>query len=156
MNDTTKPLANPAHEREWQAQERAVHAERAHAAANADDARSREYRLIARALSEAPADTLPEDFAASVAQRALADPRAPVSAVEPFTSPFERRLLQLLIAVFGVAIGAVVVFLGGETLQSISSSILAMSAYAKNPWVLALAACLALSAGGQLWRPREH
>ena len=101
MNDTTKPLANPAHEREWQAQERAVHAERTHAAANADDARSREYRLIARALSEAPADALPEDFAASVARQALAEQRMPAS--EPFTSPFERHLLQLLVAVFGVA-----------------------------------------------------
>jgi|GEM_PF-1002373 hypothetical protein len=156
MNDTTKPLPNPAHEGEWQAQERAVLAERTHAAADADDARSREYRLIARALSEAPADTLPEDFATSVAQRALANQRAAMSDVESFTSPFERRLLQLLVAVFGVAIGAVVVFLGGETLQSIGSSVLAMSAYAQNPWVLALAACLALSAGGQLWRPRER
>lgn len=156
MNDTTKPLANPSHEREWQAQERAVHAERTHAAANADDARLREYRLIARALSEAPADALPEDFAASVARQALAEQRTQASDAEPFTSPFERRLLQLLVAVFGVAIGAVVVSMGGETLQSISSGILAISAYAHNSWVLALAACLALSASGQLWRPRRR
>ena len=156
MNDTTRPFTDPAHEREWQTQERALRAERMRASVDADDARSREYRLIARALSEPPAQSLPDDFAAMVAQQARAESRAAASAAEPFTSPFERRLLELLVAVFGVAIGAVIAAFGGDTLSSIGGGVQSLSIYAKNPWVLALAACVALSASGQLWQRRLH
>lgn len=154
MNDTTKPFANPAHEREWQAQERAVQAERAHERADADDARTREYRLVVRALGEMPAESLPADFAASVAWRVRTEPHTAPAAAEPFTSPFERRLLQVLIGAFGIALGAVLASLGSDALQSILSGVLAVGTYAKNAWLLAFAACLTLSAGMQFWHPR--
>lgn len=154
MNGPTKPFAHPANEREWQVQERAAQAERTHANAGADDARTREYRLLARMLGEAPVESLPVDFAASVAQRVRAESRATPSDAELFASPFERHLLQVLVAAFGIALGAVIASLSGDTLQSIGAGALAVGAYATNPWVLALATCLALSAGMQLWHPR--
>lgn len=158
MNDQTKPFDDPARESEWLAQERARQAERSRNATREDDARVRQYRLIARALGAAPANPLPADFAASVARRALGQRRSTSGlAADPLASPFERRLLQILVAVFGLAIGiAAALFGGDDAVRAVGRGALHMSAYAKNSWLLALAGCLAFSAIMQFWRPHRH
>jgi hypothetical protein len=161
MNNTTNsfddpPFKNPAREREWQAQERAQLAERNGSQAQDGDARIRQYRLISRALREAPAAALPPDFAASLAQRAQAPHAEPFTA-EPFVSPFERRLLQILVALFGIVTGVcAAAYAGADAFHAISHGAMQASTYAKNSWLLALLACLVLSAGMQFWHPRRH
>jgi len=63
-------------EREWQAQERALRAERLGLDPHGDDARVRRYRLLAKALREPPATSLPADFASQVAAQAARSGRA--------------------------------------------------------------------------------
>jgi hypothetical protein len=79
MNHDIPPFDDPASEREWQAQERAMRAERLGLDANRDDARVLRYRLITRALRQPPVEALPADFAQQVASlatrtRKLAEP----------------------------------------------------------------------------------
>ncbi len=153
-----RPLENPQSEREWQAQECALQAERAGRPARDGDARTRQYRLIARALGETPAAGLPPDFAATVVRRVQAQRRYRGSLdPEPFAAPFERRLLQALIALFGVAIGiCAAVYGGADVLRALGDGAAQLRAYARNSWLLAFAACLALPAAMQLWQPRRR
>lgn len=154
-NSSDEPsFADPAREREWQAQERALEAERAGTEPN-DDARVRQYRLIARALREAPDAALPADFAASVARRARI--RQHHSSERLFASALERRLLQVSIALFGILIGAcAATYAGADVLHALNRSVARAGAYTGNSWLLALAACLVLSAGMQIWQPRRR
>ena len=57
------PPFDDAHEREWQAQEHALQAERLGLDPAGDNARVRRYRLLARALRQPLPETLPGDFA---------------------------------------------------------------------------------------------
>ena len=159
MNNTTNSsnepsFADAAREREWQAQERALQAERAGIEPN-NDARMGQYRLIARALREAPDAALPANFAASVARRARIQQGHPSDPL--FTSALERRLLQVSIALFGILIGAcAATYAGADVLHALDRTVARAGAYTGNSWLLALAACVALSAGMQIWQPRRR
>lgn len=72
MNTPNDPRFLEAAEREWALQEEALRRERLRAPAEQEDARTAEYRLIARALRHPPMEALPADFAAQVAARAQA------------------------------------------------------------------------------------
>src|SRR6185503_17201786 len=70
MNHDLPPFDDPAREREWLAQERALDAERRGLAPAGDNARVRRYRLLARALREPMPVALPADFARRMAAQA--------------------------------------------------------------------------------------
>ena len=67
-------------ELEWHAQEKALRRERLgnEGEPEADAARDRQYRLIARLLADPPLDPIPPDFARLTAEAALARQRSPV------------------------------------------------------------------------------
>ena len=74
MNHDLPPFDDAAREREWQAQEHALRAERLGLDPAAGDARVRRYRLLARALREPMPDALPADFAQRMAAQVAAAP----------------------------------------------------------------------------------
>ncbi len=151
-----RPFADPARESEWQAQEQALRAEREHADGTHDDARQRSYRAIARALREPLSDALPADFATRVAQQAAA--RAQESADAKFATPFERVAIGLAIAFFGLAIGAALALSASTVLQPIGEALRQIMLRGSNSWLIALAACLAVSSALQRWNrgPSKH
>ncbi|MGA0586438.1 hypothetical protein ACO2Q2_04785 [Dyella sp. KRB-257] len=134
---------HPAAEREWQAQERAVHAARTGEPA-ADDARTRAYRQIDAALRADDAIGLPADFADQLATKAGP---VPTAAIAPETG-FEKQLTCLLLAALVIA-GLVFAVLEGGSWFSADP---AAWSVAGNPWVLALLACLGASQGAELLR----
>ncbi|WP_158880403.1 hypothetical protein [Rhodanobacter sp. L36] len=68
MNDEpVQPFDDAAREREWLAQETAMRRERLHLDPHHDDARTQRYRMLARALRQAPEENLPPDFARQLA-----------------------------------------------------------------------------------------
>ena len=138
-----RPFDHPALEDEWQAQERALRAEREHADNAHDDARLRSYRAIARALREPLPDALPADFAAQVAQRAARQTQD--SADLMFATPFERFAIGLMIALFGLAIGTAVALSASTALQPVGDAVRQAVTWGSNPWLVALAVCLATS-----------
>jgi hypothetical protein len=137
-NDDLPTFADPAHEREWLAQEHAMRGERLHLDPGADDARTQRYRLLARVLREPQPDGLPTDFAQKLASQVAA---APANVVD---SRFER----VLTASLGIALllAAVVVSLlyGGSWLSAISTSVPTPPPGASR-WLLAFGACVGLS-----------
>jgi len=149
-----RPFDAAAREREWQAQEQALREERL-GLAPGDDARVSRYRVLARALREPLQGTLQADFASRISLQVEA--RSPVnrrSDVEPFTDAFERNLLRVLIAFFGLAIGIATALYGGESFEPVADAVLRAGATLKNPWLLAFTACLVLSGG--LQRVQRH
>ncbi len=119
-------------EREWQAQEQALRDERLGIATSGSDAPDAHYRMIARALSEPPADGLPRNFAQDVARLAMAQAK-PANA----DARFELTLLNLLGIVL-VASGVVVLAMyGRDAFAGVDARIV--------QWGAALAACVALS-----------
>ncbi len=125
-------------QREWDAQESALRAERA--GGRSRDAGVAEYRLIARALRTPPLDALPSDFAARTAARALREPRTANETVEVW---LERGLVALLL------LGGVVALLAyRDALPALSFSVPAGAASGIQSvlsWSLAVAACVGLS-----------
>jgi hypothetical protein len=140
---------DPALEREWQAQEQALRAEREQANGLHDDARLRSYRAIARALREPLPQALPADFAVQMARRVEA--QAQESADASFATPFERIALGAMIALFGIAIGIAIAVSASTALQPIGDAIRQIVTWSANPWLVALGACLAVSSAGQRW-----
>lgn len=136
---------NPAAEREWQAQERAMHATRTGEPA-ADDARNRTYRQIDAALRTDDAIALPADFAERLA--AKAGP-VPTAATAPETG-FEKQLTRLLLAALVIAGLVVAALKGGSWFHTDPAA----WSVAGNPWVLALLACLGASQGAE-WLRRK-
>lgn len=136
---------DPAAEREWQAQEAAMHAARA-GEPTTDDARSRTYRQIDAALRADDAITLPADFAEQLA--AKAGP-VPTAATAPETG-LEKQLTRLLLAALVIAGLVVAVLEGGSWFQADPAA----WSVAGNPWVLALLVCLGASQGAELLRRR--
>jgi hypothetical protein len=135
--------------REWEAQERATHAERT-ATSSSDDSADLQYRLIARALRNPPLAPLPSDFAASTAARAT--PRAQVPG-EQLEMWLERGLVVLLL----VAGAAAVVFYNGDWLRELSFEVperAASGIQALASWSVAIAACVGLSSA--LASPRKR
>ena len=139
-----RPFDQPALEDEWLAQERALRAEREHADGAHDDARLHSYRTIARALHEPLPHALPADFVAQVAQRVAAT-QIPQSAQTPFAAPFERIVIGLMIALFGLAIGTAVALSAATVLQPLGDTVRQAVVWGSNPWLMALAVCLATS-----------
>jgi hypothetical protein len=139
MIPTLPPFDDDAREREWQAQERALQAERRGDPAG-DDPRQQRYRLLARALRQPPAATLPADFAARVA--AQVEPAA--TAPAPAGGRFESVLLAALVGAFAVAAIVVLVRYGPAWLPTFRTLLPAGDPQALR-WPLALAGCLGLS-----------
>lgn len=143
MNRSSIPAQSghePGHEHEWQLQERALREER-DSTADGDDPVLTQYRQVARALRRNSLE-VPHDFAATVAG-AVRLPSAPAA--------WERGLLRGLFAMLGLSgLGAAVLY-GGQWLQGFVVLWSSAPVTTYN-WMLALAACLAVSWALPYWR----
>jgi hypothetical protein len=133
-------------EREWQLQERAMRRERLHLDASGDDARTRRYRLLARALREPLPESLPADFARNVAARAKA---------APASFRVESLMMTLLTLALGIASIAVIAIYGREWLPSFSAIVPAPRGQAGD-WLLAFAGCVGASWLLGQWQRHGH
>ena len=127
-------------QREWDAQESALRAERAGSVAG-DDVDVAQYRVIARALRTPQFDAIPRDFAAEMAARALRDARL---ANESFEVWLGRGLVALLLLAGAVALRVY----GGESSLGFSFRVpdaAALNVQAVVGWSLAVAACVGIS-----------
>ena len=140
IDDHIPPFDDAAQEREWQAQEDAMRRERLQLDPAGDDARSRRYRLLARALREPLPDALPADFARRMAARVAA---APARQVTP-GGHLESALLFVLGGVMAVGAGVVTAIHGRVWLQPFAELLPAFPAPTLG-WLLALGGCLAAS-----------
>lgn len=131
------PFDDPAQEREWQAQERALRAERLGLDPSNGDGRVRRYRLLARALREPMPEALPADFARQMAARAAAAPARGQAA----ESRLEWALTAALIAVLAVSAGVVTVLYGDAWLPAFRQ-LLPSPGTPGAQWLLALGACM--------------
>ena len=139
-DDDVPPFDDPAHEREWLAQERARHCELLQHDRVGDDARNQRYRLLARALRAPLRETLPAQFAKRVAARAAAVPAKRVLA----DSRFEFVLTLALGLVLIVAAGTIMTIYAGTWLPAFGALLPAPQAPARG-WLLALAGCVGAS-----------
>ncbi|KZC42151.1 MULTISPECIES: hypothetical protein [Rhodanobacter] len=137
-DDDIPPFDDPAHEREWLAQESAMRRERLQLDPVDDDARGRRYRLLARVLREPLPEALPADFAQQVAAR-VASVRQPTSVIH-----FEFALLFALAAALVASAGIVTAIYGRAWLQQFSDLLPPFHAPTLG-WLLALGGCLATS-----------
>ncbi|MBD8874163.1 hypothetical protein [Rhodanobacter sp. DHB23] len=151
MNHDIPPFNNPAQEREWQAQERALHAERLGLDPSNGDERVRRYRMLARALREPVPSALPDDFARQMAARVAAAP-ARGGADD---SRIEFVLMGALVAALAVAAGVVVADYGSAWLPAFRQLLPASGAPATS-WILALGSCLGVSWLLGLWQKPRH
>jgi hypothetical protein len=127
-------------QREWDAQENAMRAERAGSAA-AGDAEFEQYRLIARALRTPELDAIPRDFAVETAARALREQRI---ANETFEVWLGRGLVALLLLAGAVALRVY----GSESLFGFSFSVpdgATPGIQSVVGWSFAVAACVGIS-----------
>ena len=147
IDDDTPPFDDAASEREWLAQERAMRRERLHLDPAGDDARSRRYRLLARALREPMPDGLPADFAQQLAARVAVSPKA--------APRIEVVLMIALVVALMIAAAGVTIIYGSAWLPSFSAILPAPQAPAIR-WLLALAGCLGVSWLLGQWRPRRY
>lgn len=154
MNHPLPPFDHDAVEREWQAQERALDAERRHLDPAADDARVRRYRLLARTLRE----PLPEDLPANFAQYMAAQVATAPARRQASDTHIESIMLVILAVVMLVASGVVVANYGSAWLPAFRALLAPVGAPATR-WLLALSACLGASWLWGLWqeqcRPRH-
>lgn len=132
------PFESLAQEREWQAQERALRAERLGLDPSNGDGRVRRYRLLSRALRKPLPDALPADFAQRLAAQVAAAP-ARGSAAE---ARFEWALTSVLLAALVVAAGVAVAVYGGHWLPAFRP-LLSARGMPGTGWLLALGACMA-------------
>jgi hypothetical protein len=148
MNIDPHDSSDDSVEREWQAQELALRQERSGRASTGKDLRVLRYRMLARALLQPLDKTLPADFAREVARRVEA--RAPTRSA--FGIRFELVLSGALVAVFGLAVSAIVAFQGSHWLHPlvVTARILA------SPWALAFATCALASVGLHRWHGDEQ
>ncbi|TAL75834.1 MAG: hypothetical protein EPN56_10500 [Rhodanobacter sp.] len=147
MNHDLPSFDDPAREHEWQAQERALQAERLGLDAGADDARVRRYRLLVRTLRKPMPDALPADFAQRMAAQVAAVP-ARQQATEMH---IESTLASTLAAGLLVA-GGVVLAIYGNTWQPAFRDLLSASGTPATGWLLALGGCLGASWLLGLWQ----
>ena len=113
-------------QREWEAQENAR-------ASTSDDALTRRYRKVARALETMPLPSLRADFAARVARRAEAEQNA--------LAPFERFALIALAVAFAAAIVVLAVAMNvplGDFVREVREA-------NGTRWVVALVLCVAVT-----------
>jgi len=127
-------------QREWEAQESALRAERHGAPAGRDTAVA-QYRLIARALRNPPLDPLPSDLVARVAAGIALESRIASERVEVW---LERGLVVLLL----LAGAAAVAVYNGESLRELTSSLpepAVLGTQVLTSWGFAIAACVGIS-----------
>jgi hypothetical protein len=137
MNDSILSFDDAAREGEWLAQENAMRRERLHLDPRNDDARTQRYRLLARALRQAPDEGLPPDFAQQVAAQLASSRR---------TSPDARVEFGLVIVLcLAMLAGAIVVTAryGSAWLHTVF--VLPSSAASSWHLLLALSACVAFT-----------
>jgi hypothetical protein len=133
-----RDFENEREQREWDAQESALRAERTGGRIGGPGAA--EYRLIARALRTPALDPLPSDFAARTAARALRAQRIANETVEVW---LERGLVALLLVA-----GAAALLAYRDSLPELSFSVPAAAAVGIQSvlgWSFAVAACIGLS-----------
>lgn len=141
MNHDIPPFDDHASEREWQAQERAMRAERLGLDSNRDDARVQRYRLITRALRQPPADALPADFAQQMAARAA--PHA-VSAEMPRERLLEAAWFACVIGIFVIAAAATIILYHQDWLAALRIALPTLDPQTIR-WPMTFAGCLGLS-----------
>ncbi|MFK2877642.1 hypothetical protein [Rhodanobacter hydrolyticus] len=138
MNHDIPPFDDPAQEREWQAQERALRAERLGLDPSNGDGRVRRYRLMARALREPLPSALPDDFAQQMAARVATAPARD----EIGDSRSEFILMGLLGVVLVVAAGVVTADYGAAWLPAFRL-LLPQPSSSATEWLMALGGCVA-------------
>lgn len=132
------PFDDAAQEREWQAQERALDAERRGLPTTTNDARTHRYRLLARALREEPVPiALPADFAQRLAAQVAAAPAQRHAA----DARVESALLGTL-AVVMLASTSVVVAIYGDAWLPAFRQLLSATGTPATGWLLALGGCV--------------
>jgi hypothetical protein len=144
MSDEKRYDENVIPEREWQAQERALRAERLHLSDAADDADTHAYRAVMRALRQAPTARLPDDFAAQVSRLAAAERRGGVA------DRIESLAAALLFAL--LAIGGILLATRYDAAWWRPLLTLVPASVWSNPWLPSLAACVAVTALLSRWR----
>ena len=135
-----RDFENEREQREWDAQEAALRAERSGSAA-AGDAEFAQYRFIARALRTPQLDAIPRDFAAATAARALREQRIANETVEVWLG---RGLIALLLLAGAVALRVY----GGESLLGFTFSVpdgATPGIQSVVGWSFAVAACVGIS-----------
>lgn len=140
---TERDIDKESELREWEAQERAVRAERLGARVGHDPAVA-QYRLIDRALRNPPLSRMPSDFAAQVAARVEQKARAGNEHLEVWLG----RALVALLVLAGAA--AVAIFLG-DALRDLAENFTvpeptAFRVQIVAGWAAAIAACVGVSA----------
>jgi hypothetical protein len=137
VDNDIPPFDDAVREREWQAQEHAMRRERLRLDAINDDARTRRYRLLARALREPLPDALPVDFAQRMAARIAIGPlRQPQAGTR-----FEFMLITALATLLVLATGIVTAIYGSAWLSAISAVLPAGA----TRWLLIFASCIGVS-----------
>lgn len=122
---------------EWQAQERALRAERLGLSMPDDDSLDHSYRLVARALRQDPVDPLPADFAERVARRA-----GRAGLVAP--GKLERRATVLLLLILaGTGLGYALGTVGAWWPAMVAAF---PTHVVTSPWLSCLVACAGLTA----------
>jgi hypothetical protein len=137
---STRDFENEREQHEWDAQERALHAERA-GLASAGNSAVAQYRLVARALRAPALEPIPSDFAARTAARAEREARVASDCVEAW---LERGLVALLL----LAGTAALLFYRDELLVRFTFSLperAGLGIQTALSWSLAIAACVGLS-----------
>jgi hypothetical protein len=132
---------------EWEAQEQARRDEQRGVDGTQSEPSVQQYRLIARALRDAPMDPLPRDFAG---QTALHVQRMIRGEDERFEAAMESALVGLLITA-GIAS---IFFFGGPWLATLIMPMrkLLASEPSSGGWIFVGALCLAVSTAFDLWR----
>ena len=141
------PFADPAHEREWQAQERALQAERQGLDPADGDALVRRYRLLARSLRQPMPEALPADFARQMADRVAVAP-----AWRQATDPRFESTLAGVLAVALLVAGCVMLADYGSAWLPAFRDLLPASGAPATGWLLALGGCLGASWLLGLWQ----
>lgn len=144
----TRDFDTEREQREWDAQESALRAERLGDAETSGGADVAQYRLVMRALRSPPLGSLPSDFAARVAARAERDSRGTNESVELW---LERGLVALLV----LAGAAALIVYNGDWLRELSFSVPERAQFGIQTivsWSLAIAACVGISSALALGR----
>jgi hypothetical protein len=144
----TRDFDTEREQREWDAQESALRAERTGVAATGEGADVARYRLVARALRSPPLDAVPNDFAARVAASVERRSRGADENVELW---LERGLVALLL----LAGAAALVVYNGDWLRELSFSVPERAASGIQTivsWSLAIAVCVGISSAFALGR----
>jgi hypothetical protein len=177
MNNQT--IRDQEQEREWQVQEWALQQERLRSARSGDDPHAlddpdglqglsvgvdddslvQRYRMLARTLRAPLPDALPTDFAHEMALQIKSAQRpgnAAIDASPVAMTSFERRMLGLLIAAFGLALGAVIAVCSTDALGSLVALGHSSARLIGNPWLLSLMACVVVSRALDTWPRGSH